>query len=135
MREIKFRAWDKEIQSIIESEHISEINFDRGYAYYIDSKGEHQRVGISDLMQFTGLLDKNGKEIFEGDIVQGDDFQRFSGNPVVRWGDSGSFVLEIHTGKSVYRETFFSFLQGEGHDLRHIEIIGNIYEDQCKDLC
>lgn len=53
MREIKFRAWDG--KEMIES-------FDRTYDW-------ENRENFT-LMQFTGLKDKNGKEIYEGDIVQ-----------------------------------------------------------------
>lgn len=68
MIEIKFRAWDEEICEIV---NIDKIDFNLGYGYYVDSKGEIQRVNIKDCLQFTGLKDKNGKEIYEGDIIEG----------------------------------------------------------------
>ena len=68
-REIKFRVWDKDLKRIryLNTEH-DFIRFDSlGQGYY-----ENMQTGLgewfSDLMQYTGLKDKNGKQIYEGDI-------------------------------------------------------------------
>lgn len=57
-REIKFRAWDKENKKMAQ---VSRINFGPGGIRYL--------VDDSVLLEYTGLHDKNGREIYEGDIV------------------------------------------------------------------
>ncbi|HEU5403445.1 MAG TPA: YopX family protein [Terriglobales bacterium] len=62
MKEIKFRAWDESGAMV----PVGELHFTQG-GLVIEGCGVHLRNPI--LMQFTGLKDKNGKEIYEGDIV------------------------------------------------------------------
>ena len=101
-REIKFRAWDGE--QMVSPDYIDR----RGVAHW----KEHSIPSSSDkVMQYTGLKDKNGKEIYEGDIVKDVDKDYIGGEHI--------FVVEHQKGS--YNVSLFL--------TPTCEVIGNIYEN------
>ena len=115
MRDIKFRAWDKKRKMIISW---------RQLFYEETSPGEYLHRALIDsdyiLMQYTGLKDKNGKEIFEGDILR--DVNNPEWKYEILWG-LYEWRMSLHGKKQT---TMFRHDQ-KGH--YEYEVIGNIYEN------
>lgn len=109
-REIKFRVWDKDDKKMI---NIGRIDIADGSCRHYIFEGEfYDYWNDVELMQYTGLKDKNGKEIYEGDIVR-----YFKDELGIVKFVTGSFIIE---GNTCYE----SFLELGGK----LEVIGNIYE-------
>ena len=128
MREILFRAlWADD------SEGVKEWVY--GYLYqdddgdYIIQKGKDRtgyilsREECKTIGQYTGLKDKNGKEIYEGDIVYCINADVFQKKGVVKFGD-GTTMFYIYQGDGCRRP----LLQG-WRDNQLTEIVGNIHEN------
>ncbi|MBY8913273.1 YopX family protein [Bacillus sp. YC2] len=119
MREIKFRAWEENSQEMIYEVGITP----EGIPYSIPEKAEgcdqFNYFLTCHKMQYTGLKDKNGREIYEGDIVI--DGHENSAEVVF---DDGCFCVIGYLGDLRTHPLRDSLFCGE-----RFEVIGNIYED------
>lgn len=112
-REIKFRAWDKIGEVMVYQDRITIA--ENGNWILISKQGsDFEGRGIP-LMQYTGLHDKNGKEIYDGDILKAD---------VCEDGDEEILPVEFRKGGFV-----FGYYNSALRYAENFEIIGNIYEN------
>jgi uncharacterized phage protein (TIGR01671 family) len=138
MREIKFRAWYKTDKKMLYEGYLPSKN-EEGYYLSLSFDGkitvatnddggksglwEHECSGWGEdfiLMQFTGLKDKNGKEIYEGDIIKNN-------------CDNSIFEVVYLEDQAKFRWKRLSGIRN-GEDTWHIilfngEVIVNIYEN------
>lgn len=121
MREIKFRAWDNENNQMLDVQNLDFEDCFYGGEIQIRTTMYNDYFDIREmpLMQYTGLHDKNGKEIYEGDIFNlGDNRILY----IVEWFDTGLSGRQNGNSSRV----------GLQYWKDKIEVIGNIYEN--KDL-
>lgn len=121
----RYRAWDVELKSMKE---VTDIDYRLECVELSDSDGDTYIQGFSNikLMQSTGLTDKNGKEVFEGDILKITD--ECSWLEVVSFSeDKGMFVSkEIRKNADIPESPLWDLFITY---IFKIEIIGNIWED------
>lgn len=116
MREIKFRVWDKNDNKMYDNYY--GIDTDQPYISLFGNNINEVRWNTENnikLMQYTGLKDKNGKEIYEGDIL--------------KFYYQCSWAIEydaVYFRNGEYRVADFRL----NHVCSRSEVIGNIYEDE-----
>jgi len=122
MREIKFRAWDKSEKKMKEVSCIDLVEDGVvGVELIGDTCFEHVMWNYVELMQFTGLHDRNGTEIYEGDIIQMGGCRGF----VTFKGGILCVERRIHYNEGKY----VPYLDWPAEAFEGCEIIGNIFEN------
>jgi uncharacterized phage protein (TIGR01671 family) len=124
-RIIKFRAWNPIAKAMFETDGLdlkkqSLLRIDRN-PWNVDVLGGWKKSDNYKLMQYTGLKDKNGKEIYEGDIVN---LKRKLINKVgqIVYKNTGFYIKPFHDDYVLY-----------DFDTEAVSVIGNIYENP--ELC
>ncbi len=108
MREIKFRGWDEKNKEMVDNINLLFSN------HLNECFEEYEECGLK-IMQYTGLKDKNGVEIYEGDIIK-----MYDVNCQLLWDVSG--CLYYIKGDDLVTELEYC-------RIKDIEVVGNIYEN------
>ena len=142
----KFRAYDKETKTMLD---VSLMDFKKSFLV-----GEHCEFGETNfinfddvnLMQSTGLYDKNGKEIFEGDILKfNDEWADYGYEGYIEGSIEGINYVEIKREKTCFtfgktklpESSLIDLVENEHYPFEGLlieasyefEIIGNVYEN------
>lgn len=118
MREIKFKAWDKEENLFLEDDEFVIDNNGKVYRWLNNNTLELIEHFV-ELLQYTGLKDKNGVEIYEGDIVLYSE-----GTKMIVMYQAPKFIMK----EKEKNKTWHEFIKAPW-DLQFEEVIGNKCEN------
>jgi uncharacterized phage protein (TIGR01671 family) len=115
-RPIKFRVWDKrETKGMSTKNMLYDAQLHHFWQDFVDYPGY-------ELMQYTGLTDKNGKEIFEGDIIIDTQKQKYE---IIFDENRARYDLKVCGENKLRGHTSYGT---EIYEKKHIEVIGNKFE-------
>lgn len=115
MREIEFRG-----------KRIDNGEWVHGYLLIYENEAYiFEEVDPDTVGQYTGLKDKNGKKIYEGDILSSD-----LGRPIVVEYKNGAFMLRCTYNENVYHDIFFPCDEVPQSTISWTEVIGNIHDNK-----
>ncbi len=133
MRGIKFRAWDKTTEEMLQVKALilaeNTLLGCGGKPHIFDEHNDLHPLNEVALMRYTGLKDKNGKEIYEGDIVEAKDPYKYNSKEIfytceVVFTEGAAFML-----KHTYENWGTVGIRYFGLRDMELEVIGNIYEN------
>lgn len=131
MRPIKFRVYNKDTKEIITPSEVITLRFEEKGRWFANNQDGTLFCNFlnGELLQFTGLYDKNSKEIYEGDVVRNTEtasnyfdvveYEILDFVGVIEWDNEGC-DYNIDDKKGTVR--------GLGTGQQILEVIGNIYE-------
>lgn len=139
MRKIKFKVWYPKTKEMLDSNA-------EGVLIHLDGEVNHlnedaQIIGTDNvpdvlLLEYTGLKDKNGKEIYEGDILTSNHYPfqddgKYNYHGVVEWGEEeAAFFLTKALANTQKRGVSHGISESlMNYDITEFEIIGNIHEN------
>lgn len=118
---LKFRAWDKHDKKMYK---IDVLNLWEDKVEMLEKRVDEVRgFKAVDIMQSTGMLDKDGIEVFEGDIIKPVGFASWIGS-VEYSPETATFVLKDHNNDFLRSEPVFLSQFTDG-----LKILGNVYEN------
>ena len=123
MRPIKFRVWCKVAGKFSDKDwmHLASTQYEHGHSIFDDD--------LLVVQQFTGLTDKNGQEIYEGDIVN--NHEEYNNKKIVNYDPHSCYFCLIDLDDwpdMMYNGEMFN-QPGEGSNFSgKIEVIGNVFE-------
>lgn len=124
MREIKFRFWDG--SQMVENKDISYIDFNNKFITVKDKYHDtYKQIDFTEgtLMEYTGLNDRTGKEIYEGDIVRRECLDLFyEGGPIIG-------IVKMIDGNWLIEVDYFNGIILY-NDIDSNEVVGNIFENE-----
>ena len=117
----RYRAWDKEFKEMV---RVDALVFDEQIIKTTYKNGNVVKEDLKNyvLMQSTGLTDKNGKEIFEGDVLKVTNLSSWL--EIVSFNEDKAMFVSKETKRKVEETPLYDLFNT---DIFEVEIIGNIY--------